>query len=153
MGKQANPTSEQQDQVRKSMDSDHQSLRVLFTQLRAANNQRSDKLLATGTVQAADLEPQVQKIAQLRQQLMEQGVKTTLAVRAVLTPQQLANAAQLKDQLQKLRAGCAVCLKVPNSRNPAPSWRGRCLRSTIGGYKICESLSIEGHGVPFVPSV
>ncbi len=52
--------------------------RALFTQLQAANNQLSDKLFAPGTVQAADLQPQVQKVSLLRQQLMEQGVKTAL---------------------------------------------------------------------------
>lgn len=34
---------------------------------------------------------------------MEQGLKTALAVRAVLTPEQLAKVNQLKDQLRKLR--------------------------------------------------
>jgi Spy/CpxP family protein refolding chaperone len=102
--KQANLTPEQQDQVRKIMETDHQSLRALFTQLQAANNQLSDKLFAPGAVQAADLAPQVQKVTQLRQQLMEQGVKTALAVRAVLTPQQLAKVSQLKDRIEKLQA-------------------------------------------------
>ena len=101
--KQANLTPEQQEQVRKIMETDHQSLRALFAQLQAANNQLSDKLFAPGAVQAADLAPQVQKIAQLRQQLMEQGVKTALAVRAVLTPQQLAKVAELKNRFQKLQ--------------------------------------------------
>jgi Spy/CpxP family protein refolding chaperone len=97
--------------VRKIMDSDHQSLRALFTQLQTANNQLSDKLFAPGAVQPADLEPQVQKIGQLRQQLMEQGVKTALAVRAVLTPQQLAKVAQIKNQLQKLQGEMRTLLR------------------------------------------
>lgn len=101
--RQANLTPEQRDQVRRIMEADHQSLRALFTQLQAANNQLSDKLFAPGAVQAADLAPQVQKVTQLRQQLMEQGVKTALAVRAVLTPQQLAKVAQLKDRIEKLQ--------------------------------------------------
>jgi Spy/CpxP family protein refolding chaperone len=102
--KQANLTPDQQDQVRKIMDADHQTLRTLFTQLAAANTQLADKLFAPGTVQEADLTPQVQQLAQLRQQLMEQGVKTALAIRAVLTPQQLAKVSQTNAQLQKLQA-------------------------------------------------
>jgi len=103
MLKQANLTSDQQAQVRKIMDADHQSLRTLFTQLQTANKALADKLFAPGTVQAADLTPQVQQVTQLRQQLMEQGVKTALAVRAVLTPQQLATVSQLKDRIEKLQ--------------------------------------------------
>ena len=102
--KQANLTPDQQNQVRKIMEAEHQNLRALFTQLQAANNQLADKLFAPGTVQAADLTPQVQQIMQLRQQLMEQGVKTALAIRAVLTPEQLAKVAQTKDRIEKLQA-------------------------------------------------
>ena len=77
--KQADLTPDQQAQVRKIMDADRQSLRTLFAQLQAANKELADKLFASGTVQAADLTPQIQRITQLRQQLMEQGVKTALA--------------------------------------------------------------------------
>ena len=101
--KQADLTPDQQDKVRKIMEADHQSLRTLFTQLQAANNQLADKLFAPGAVQATDLTPQVQRITQLRQQLMEQGVKTALAVRAVLTPEQLAKVSQIKDRVEKLQ--------------------------------------------------
>jgi Spy/CpxP family protein refolding chaperone len=102
--RQANLTADQQNQVRKIMESEHQSLRTLFTQLQAANNQLADKLFAPGTVQAADLTPQVQQITQLRQKLMEQGVKTALAIRAVLTPEQLTKVQLTKDRLEKLQA-------------------------------------------------
>ena len=112
--KQANLTSQQQDQVRKIMEADHQSLRALFTQLQAANNQVAEKLFAPGPVQAADLVPLVQKVTQLRQQLMEQGVKTALAIRAVLTPQQLAKAAQVQARLGKLQAEMRSILEGNN---------------------------------------
>jgi Spy/CpxP family protein refolding chaperone len=102
--RQADLTPDQRTQVQKIMEADHQNLRTLFAQLQAANSQLAEKLLAPGTVQAADLAPQVQQITQLRQQLMEQGVKTALAVRAVLTPQQLAKVAKTKDRMEKLQA-------------------------------------------------
>ncbi len=102
--KHANLTPEQTAQVHKIMDSDRATLRALRKQLDVANGQLADKLFAPGPVQAADLTPQVQQISQLRQQLMEQGVKTALSIRAVLTPAQLAQVSQLKDRMQKLRA-------------------------------------------------
>ena len=101
--KQANLTSDQQNKVHQIMDADHQQLRALFTRLQTANSQLAAKLFAPGTVQSADLAPQVQQITQLRQQLMEQGVKTALAIRAVLTPEQLARVAQVKDRVEKLQ--------------------------------------------------
>ncbi|MGD0946003.1 MAG: periplasmic heavy metal sensor [Candidatus Binatia bacterium] len=112
--KQAGLTPDQQNRVRQIMEAEHQSLRTLFTQLQAANNQLADKLFAPGSVQAADLTPQVQQIMRLRQQLMEQGVKTALAIRAVLTPQQLAKVAQTKDRIEKLQAEMQSLLAGPD---------------------------------------
>ena len=97
-------TADQREQIHKIMDADHQTLRTLFKQLETAHTALADKLFAPGPLQPADLTPLVQHVMQARQQLMEQGVKTTLAIRGVLTPEQLAKTAQLKDQLQKLRA-------------------------------------------------
>lgn len=97
-------TSAQSDQVHKIMEADHDALRALFNQLQAANDDLASKLFAAGNVQAADLAPQVQRITQLRQQLMEQGLKTTLAIRAVLKPEQLTKVAQLKTRMDKLQA-------------------------------------------------
>ncbi len=102
--KHAQLTPEQTKQVESIMASDRQTLRSLSTQLEGANTQLTNKLFAPGTVQAADLAPQLQQIAQLRQQLMEQAVKTALSIRAVLTPEQLARVSQLNDRIQKLHA-------------------------------------------------
>ncbi len=97
-------TPEQTKQVQAIMDGDRQNLHSLLTQLQSANDQLASKLFAPGNVQPADLAPQIQTVNQLRQQLMEHGVKTALAIRTVLTPEQLAKAAQLKDRLQKVHA-------------------------------------------------
>ncbi len=102
--KHAKLTPEQNKQVESIMASDRQTLQALSKQLEAANTQLTNKLFAPGSVQAADLAPQVQQIAQLRQQLMEQAVKTALAIRAVLTPEQLSKVSQLNDRIQKLHA-------------------------------------------------
>ena len=102
--KHAKLTPEQTKQVQTIMETDRQALRTLFTQLEAANSQLTHKLFAAGTIQAADLTPQVQQISQLRQQLMEQGVKTALSIRAILTSEQLAKVSQLNERIQKLHA-------------------------------------------------
>jgi len=110
--KHADLSPDQEAQVRKIMDADHQALRTLFTQLQTANNRLADKLFASGAVQAADLAPDVQQITKIRQQLMEQGVKTALAIRAVLTPAQLAKVAQIKDRVEKLQTEMRSILDV-----------------------------------------
>lgn len=102
--KRAQLTPEQTKQVESIMASDRQALRTLSKQLEAANTQLTNKLFAPGTVQPTDLAPQLQQVAQLRQQLMEHAVKTALSIRAVLTPEQLANVSQLNDRIQKLHA-------------------------------------------------
>ena len=112
--KHANLKPEQSDQVRKIMDANHETFRALFKQLRAANDQLASKLFAPGPVQAVDLEPEVQHITQLRQQLMQQGLKTALAIRAVLTPDQLTKVAQVNDQMHKLQAQMRAILEDGN---------------------------------------
>lgn len=102
--KHANLTPEQSQQVQKIMQADREGLRSAWKQLEGANNQLADKLFASGKAQIEDLTPLVQRITQLRQQLMEQGLKTALAVRGVLTADQLAKMAQVKDRMQKLHA-------------------------------------------------
>ena len=107
----ANLTPDQQTQVHKIMEADHQNLRALFKQLQTANDQLAAKLFAPGKVQASDLTPQVQQITQLRQQPMEQGLKTALAIRDVLTPDQLTKVSQLKDRIEKLQTEMRTVLE------------------------------------------
>ena len=96
-------TPEQQTRVHEILSADHERLHALLHQLDSANDALAAKVIAPGTVNAAALEPDVQQIAKLRQELMEQGLKTALAVRAVLTPDQLAKAASVQAKLQSLQ--------------------------------------------------
>ena len=100
----ANLTPEQHDKVRKILESDRQDLQKLFSALGKANDELSKKLFAPGDVALADLKPQIDEVAGLRRQLMEQGIKTALAIRKVLTPEQLAKVAELKQRMDKLHA-------------------------------------------------
>lgn len=95
-------TPEQDTRVRRIMTNERATMEGLFRQLDAANNELAQKLLANGKLSAEDLAPQMQRLQQLRQQLSEQGLKTALALRAVLTPEQLDRARQRNEKLQKL---------------------------------------------------
>jgi Spy/CpxP family protein refolding chaperone len=100
----ANLTPDQKSQVQQIMTTHRGAFRDLFSQLRAAQDQMANKLFSTARLQEADLAPQVQQIAQLRNQLAEEGLKVVLEIRGVLTPEQLAKASQLKSQMQSLHS-------------------------------------------------
>jgi len=99
----ANLTPEQQTRVRVILSAHRATARPLIEQLRQAQQELGGKLLAPGQVQAADLQPQLQRIGQLRDQLAQDSAGAALEVRAVLTPEQLARVAQTKERLRQLR--------------------------------------------------
>lgn len=96
-------TPEQQKRVQDILSADREQLHSLFRQLDAANDALAAKVVAPGAVDAATLQPDVDRVARLRQALMEQGLKTALAVRAVLTPEQLAKTADVQAKLRTLQ--------------------------------------------------
>jgi Spy/CpxP family protein refolding chaperone len=98
-----NLTPEQETQVREILKAHRPAFRAFWEQLRAVQEEIADKLFAPGTVQVEDLAPQLQRIAQLRQQMLQESLKASLEMRALLTPEQLAKASQLKDGLRALR--------------------------------------------------
>jgi Spy/CpxP family protein refolding chaperone len=100
----ANLTPDQQDRVRSIVSARRAAVRALVQQLRQAQDELADGLLAPATTQAADLDPQLQKIGQLRQQLLQSSAQTALEIRAVLTPEQLARVTKSKDRLRQLRS-------------------------------------------------
>ena len=99
----SNLTPEQQTRVRAILAAHRTSARPLIEQLRQAQQELGTKLLAPGQVQAADLQPQLQRISQLRDQLAQDSASAALEVRAVLTPEQLARVVLTKDRLKQLR--------------------------------------------------
>jgi Spy/CpxP family protein refolding chaperone len=100
----AHLTPDQQTRVRDILTAHRAGMRTLTEQLRQAQEAMTDKLFAPGPVQAADLQPSVQRIAQLRTQLLQESSQIVLEVRALLAPEQLAQAAQVKDRLKALTA-------------------------------------------------
>jgi Spy/CpxP family protein refolding chaperone len=99
----AHLSPEQDAKVREILAARRTASRALVGELRQAQEDLADKLFAPGVVKDTDLQPQLQKIAQLREQLLQEGAKATLEVRALLTPEQLGRAAQVKDRFRQLR--------------------------------------------------
>ncbi len=96
-------TADQQAKVRAILGSHRTAMRPVITQLRQSQQELGTKLLAPGQVQVADLQPQLQRISQLRDQLAQDSAQAALEVRAVLTPDQLAKVGQTKERLRQLR--------------------------------------------------
>jgi Spy/CpxP family protein refolding chaperone len=99
-----NLTPDQQNQVRSILSTYRSSARPIIQQLRQAQSSLSDKLLASGQLQPAHLQPQLQQISQLRTQLLQLSAQATMDIRNLLTPDQLSAAAQTKDKLRDLRS-------------------------------------------------
>jgi Spy/CpxP family protein refolding chaperone len=107
-------TPEQQARVRGILSTHRATTRPLVEQLRQAQQELGAKLLAPGSLQPADLQPQLGRIGQLRDQLAQDGAQAALEVRAVLTPEQLARAAQTKERLTKLREEMRQLVQPPS---------------------------------------
>jgi Spy/CpxP family protein refolding chaperone len=97
-------TPEQEARIRDIMSAHRAAFKALFEQMRQAHEDLSSKLFAPGEVQTAELTPYTQRLAQLREQLMQEGLAVAMEVRGVLTPEQLAKAARLKERLQVLHS-------------------------------------------------
>jgi Spy/CpxP family protein refolding chaperone len=100
----ANLTPDQEAKVHKIIADHRSTFRTLFSQMRKAHEELADKLYGSGEVQAAALTPQVEQVSQLRTQLLQEGLKIALEVRQVLTPEQRAKVAHVKDRMRALRA-------------------------------------------------
>jgi Spy/CpxP family protein refolding chaperone len=100
----ASLSAEQQSRVRDIMGAHRARSEATIRQLRTAQEELTDRLLGPGPVQMQDLEPRRQRTAQLWERLAEDRLVMALEVRGVLTPEQVAKVAQLKDRYRALRA-------------------------------------------------
>lgn len=100
--KSANLTPTQHAQVRQILQSDRAQMKPLMEQFHALHEQIAAKLFSAGTVSASDLAPLTQKASRIQQQIDQNMVDTALAVRNVLTADQLSRLAQVHQQLQNL---------------------------------------------------
>jgi Spy/CpxP family protein refolding chaperone len=99
----ANLTPDQQTKMHDILKARRTAARPIVAGLRQAQQDLADKLLAPGTVGLADLQPQLDKITQQRGQLLQNSAQAALDIRAILTADQLAKAADTKDKLRQLR--------------------------------------------------
>jgi Spy/CpxP family protein refolding chaperone len=88
----AGVTEDQRAEIKAIVAAHRPTLRQLYGQLRTANRTLSDALLTGG-----DTTPTVQQITRIRGQLLAETVKMRQEILAVLTPDQQAKVAQLKD--------------------------------------------------------
>ena len=96
-----NLTTDQRTQVMTIMSNARGTAQPLMQQLQQARSSLADALLASPS---ADVSAQLQTINGLRSQLLQTRAQTTAQVLAVLTPDQLAQAAQIRAQLAQLRS-------------------------------------------------
>jgi Spy/CpxP family protein refolding chaperone len=87
-------TRDQDRRVSETLSAYHASSATLVRQLRLAQSALADKLLAPGQLDAADLRPELQQVTRLRTELLELSARTMVGIRNVLTPSQIAEAAQ-----------------------------------------------------------
>jgi Spy/CpxP family protein refolding chaperone len=95
-------TDAQEKRVQEIMAAHRATFRTLFSELQAAHKDLADKLFAPGNVRLEDFTTQTQRLAQLRDQLMQEGLKVAIEVRELLTPEQLTKAAEIKDRMRAL---------------------------------------------------
>ncbi|HUE31004.1 MAG TPA: periplasmic heavy metal sensor [Verrucomicrobiae bacterium] len=98
----ANLTDEQQTQVHKIMADRRAQTRALFREMRTAQGALLDKLFTPGDLKADDLKSEMDRLTRTKMQLMDHALTTALDIRKVLTPEQLARTAKIKDRMRTL---------------------------------------------------
>ena len=96
-------TDQQQEQIHQLLHAGFEQIKPLRQQIHDLHRQVGDALAGSGSVDQGQLTGLEQQIAQLRGQIDQQRLETALQVRALLTPEQLAQAAQAHQQLRSLR--------------------------------------------------
>jgi len=105
----ADLTADQEAQAHQILEAGRPAMKDLFTQLRQANDDLASLLLGSQDVQTDAVAAEQAVIAQLQQQLAQQETDTVLAIRALLSPDQLAKANAAKDQWEARRAEPPPC--------------------------------------------
>jgi hypothetical protein len=106
-------TPDQQSKMRDVLAAHRAVIRGLTEQLRQAQDEVADKLFAAGAVQPTDLQPLLQRITQLREQLLQESAKVAVEARALLSADQVAQAARVKDRLRALTIEMRQLLREP----------------------------------------
>ena len=108
--KSLNLTPDQQTQARAIFSASFATARPLMQQLRDAQKALGDTLVATPT---ADVSGQIATINGLRGQLLQNRAQTTAQILAMLSPDQLSKAAQIRAQKEQLRGQMRQLMETP----------------------------------------
>ena len=100
----ANLTPSQHAQVREILKAEKAQMTSVYDGFHAVHEQLAAKLLGNGPLTAADLAPLEQKAVRYQQQIDRSMIDTALAIRNILTAEQIARLAQVHQQLQSLHA-------------------------------------------------
>jgi len=97
-----NLTDAQKAQMKSLHQAGWKQMKPIMTQLRSIHEQMVNRMLASGEVTAEALSPLVQQEESLRNQMDAIHLSQTLQMRALLTPEQLAQAASTHAKLETL---------------------------------------------------
>jgi hypothetical protein len=114
-------TPDQRQQLRGIMQANGPKMRTIAQQLRQAHDALADRFFAPGSLSVGDLATQLQQIATLRDQLVQNALATSLQVRNLLSADQLAQAASKKDQLRSLHDQIESLIGHPGSPDDPPA--------------------------------
>jgi Spy/CpxP family protein refolding chaperone len=98
-----NLTPDQAAKIEISKNAFRDAQRAYLSEVRVLRKEVGDKLFGPNRVAEADVARQITKIADLREKILREGFKIALEVRHVLTPEQLAKAAAIRQQLLEIR--------------------------------------------------
>ncbi len=99
-----NLTDTQKTQVHDLFVAHRSTVQPLWEQMQATRQQLADLLLSPNSIDPNALHATAQQLAGQRDQLMQEHLTLAQEIRNVLTPAQLTQATQLKDQLRALQA-------------------------------------------------
>jgi Spy/CpxP family protein refolding chaperone len=95
-------TETQQAQVHDAFATFRATVQPLRGQVRAAQQQQTDLLLSPSALDTTALQTAAQQLASLHDEILHARLTLAQAIRNVLTPAQLTQASQLKEQLRTL---------------------------------------------------
>jgi len=81
-------TPDQDVRVRQIIGKGRMETHALMEQLRQAEDRLADQIVTSGPLKLTDVQPHLDRISQLRQQLLQDAARVSLEIRAVLTPEQ-----------------------------------------------------------------
>ncbi|MFN8544805.1 MAG: periplasmic heavy metal sensor [Candidatus Binatia bacterium] len=113
-------TADQEARVRAILETHRPTLQGLFPRLRAAQESLATRLFQAAALAPEDLTADVDQLNQTKAQVVQEGIRTALEIRGILTPAQLAKAAEIHGRLQALHEEMRQILGDPPGPPPMP---------------------------------